>query len=179
VFRGSGHGQLFFLNAEHRTPEHFFVILVSSPVNCESIRTFRAEDIPHIMEIERQAFPKGRYPKELILEYGRKYPDSFIVLELENDLAGYMIYDRGGHIFSMAVKPSFRRRGLGGRMFSYARKLAHGNLWLEVRSKNTGAIRFYESMGMRIRGKVPRYYETDDALVMVDEGKLEQFKAES
>jgi len=132
------------------------------------------------MEIERQAFPKGRYPKELILEYARKYPESFIVLEQENDLAGYMIYDRGGHIFSMAVKPAFRRRGLGSMMFTYARKHADGKLWLEVRSKNTGAIRFYESMGMRVRGKVPRYYETDDALVMaMDHGKLEQFKAES
>jgi len=132
----------------------------------ERIRTFRPDDIHGIMEIERQAFPKGRYPKDLILEYGRKYPGSFLVLELENGLAGYMIYDRGGHIFSMAVKPSCRRKGLGKELINHARDHAEGKLRLEVRSKNTGAIRFYEKMGMRIRGKVPRYYETDDALVM-------------
>jgi ribosomal protein S18 acetylase RimI-like enzyme len=132
----------------------------------ESIRTFKAGDIHAIMEIERKAFPKGRYPKALILEYARRYPDGFIVLEMERDLAGYMIYDRGGHIFSMAVKPSLRRRGLGRMMFAYAREHVDEKLWLEVRSKNTGAIRFYQGMNMRIRGKVPRYYETDDALVM-------------
>lgn len=138
-------------------------------MNSESIRTFGAGDIHRIMEIERQAFPKGRYPKELILDYARRHPDTFIVLEVENELAGYMIYDRGGHIFSMAVKPSFRRKGLGSIMFTHARQRAGDKLWLEVRSKNTGAIRFYENMGMRIMGKVPRYYETDDALLMVHE----------
>jgi [ribosomal protein S18]-alanine N-acetyltransferase len=121
------------------------------------------------MEIERQAFPKGRYPKELILEYARKYPESFIVAELEGELAGYMIYDRGGHVFSMAVKPCFRRKGLASMMFAHAKKQAEGRLWLEVRSENTGAVRFYERMGMGIRGKVPRYYGADDALVMVVE----------
>jgi len=135
----------------------------------ETIRRFRPEDIDEIMEIEQQAFPKGRYPKGLIMEYARKYPESFIVLEVESSVAAYMIYDMGGHVFSMAVKPSFRKMGLGRKMFTHACKHAEGRLWLEVRSRNTGAIRFYEKMGMRIRGKVPSYYGTDDALVMVEE----------
>jgi ribosomal-protein-alanine N-acetyltransferase len=131
-----------------------------------NIRAFRPGDIQRVMEIERQAFPKGRYPKELILEYARRYPEGFIVVELESDLVGYMIFNREGHIFSMAVKPSFRRKGLGRMMFAHAREHAEDKLWLEVRSRNSGAIRFYENMGMRIRGKVPKYYDTDDALVM-------------
>ena len=135
----------------------------------ETIRTFREEDVDAVMEIEREAFPKGRYPKELILDYARKHPDGFIVMEAENSIAAYMIYDRGGHVFSMAVKPSFRNMGLGRKMFAHARDHAEEKLWLEVRSRNRGAIRFYEKMGMRIRGKVPSYYGTDDALVMVEE----------
>ena len=129
----------------------------------------REEDIDAVMDIERQAFPKGRYPKELILEYARKYPEGFIVLEVENILAAYMIYDRGGHVFSMAVKPFYRKMGLGRKLFAHAREHAEERLWLEVRSRNTGAVRFYEKMGMRIRGRIPGYYETDDALVMVME----------
>jgi len=135
----------------------------------ETLRRFREEDVDAVMEIEREAFPKGRYPKDLILEYARNYPEGFIVLKVESTLAAYMIYDRGGHVFSMAVKPSFRKMGLGRKMFAHARKHAGERLWLEVRSRNTGAIRFYEKMGMRIRGKVPSYYGTDDALVMVEE----------
>lgn len=138
-------------------------------VNRKNVRTFRADDIHGIMEIEREVFPKGRYPKELMMQYARAYPDSFIVTEVEKDLVGYMIYDREGHVFSMAVKPAFRRKGLGRKMFTHARERVEGRLWLEVRSKNAEAIRFYKSMGMRITGKVPGYYETDDALVMVGE----------
>lgn len=136
--------------------------------NGESIRPFRREDIEDIMEIERRAFPKSAYPEALILEYARKYRDGFVVLQLGGEAAGYLIYDRReGHVFSMAVKPSHRRKGLGTKLFTHARTHAKGKLWLEVRSKNRGAVRFYESLGMKVRGRVPGYYEEDDALVMV------------
>jgi ribosomal-protein-alanine N-acetyltransferase len=137
-------------------------------VNGESIRPFRGEDIDDIMEIERRAFPKSPYPKALILEYARKYPEGFMVLQTGRAVAGYLIYDqREGHVFSMAVKPSRRRKGLGTRLFMHARTHAKGKLWLEVRSKNRSALHFYESLGMRIRGKIPGYYEQDDAFIMV------------
>jgi ribosomal-protein-alanine N-acetyltransferase len=141
-----------------------------------TVREIRMADMNGIMEIERQAFPKSGYPKEVILDYASKYPDSFIVLEMDHEIAGYLIYDRGGHIFSMAVKPLYRRKGFGKRMFVHARDQAEGKLWLEVRSKNTGAIRFYEAMGMRVRGRVPRYYETDDAFIMVLDGEVKPVK---
>jgi ribosomal-protein-alanine N-acetyltransferase len=141
-----------------------------------NVREFRMADIHDLLEIEREAFPKSGYPKEVIIDYASKYPDSFIVLETGDEIAGYLIYDRGGHIFSMAVKPLHRRKGFGRRMFAHARDHAEKKLWLEVRSKNTGAIRFYEAMGMTIRGRVPRYYETDDAFIMVLDGKVKRVK---
>jgi hypothetical protein len=67
-----------------------------------------------------EAFPKGRYPKELILEYARRYPEGFIVVEVENDLAGYMIYDIGRAYFFHGREAFFRRRGLGRMMFAHA-----------------------------------------------------------
>lgn len=135
-----------------------------------TIRPFRGEDIDAIMEIERRAFPKSVYPKALILEYARKFPEGFLVLQAGEEEAGYLIYDPAdGHIFSMAVKPAHRRKGIGSRLLTHARNRAQGKLWLEVRSKNRSALRFYESLGMKIRGRVPGYYEEDDALVMVQE----------
>ena len=137
-------------------------------VNAANVRAFRMDDLHGIMEIERRAFPKSAYPTALILEYAEKYPAGFIVLETEGEVAGYLIYDeQEGHIFSMAVKPSHRRKGLGRMLFMHARNHGEGKLWLEVRSKNRGAVRFYESLSMRVRGRVPGYYETDDALIMV------------
>lgn len=137
-------------------------------MNAAVIRPFRIEDLQDIMEIEGRAFPKSAYPKALILEYAGNYPDGFLVLQTGGEVVGYLIYDRReGHVFSMAVKPSHRRKGLGTRLFTHARTHGKGTLWLEVRSKNRSAVRFYESLGMKIRGKVPGYYEQDDALIMV------------
>ena len=135
-----------------------------------TIRLFRARDLPEIMETERRAFPKSAYPAALILEYARKFPEGFLVLQAGEEVAGYLIYDAAdGHIFSMAVKPAHRREGIGSRLLTHARNRAQGRLWLEVRSKNRSALRFYESLGMKVRGRVPGYYEEDDALVMVQE----------
>jgi len=72
-----------------------------------------------------------------------------------------------GHIHSTAVKPDYRRKGFGKMLFMHALKCAKERLWLEVRSKNTAAIRFYERLGMKIVGKIPNYYDEDDALIMV------------
>jgi len=131
------------------------------------IRKFKREDIQKILEIEEEAFPKTAYPKETFLYYAARVPDHFMILESGDDMAGYIIFDMDGHIHSTAVKPVHRRKGFGKMLFMHALVSAKKRLWLEVRSKNRGAIAFYESMGMEIRAKVANYYGDDDALIMV------------
>jgi len=131
------------------------------------VRTFRSEDIDKILDIESQAFPKTRYSKEIFLTYAKVLPEGFIVAEGGDDIAGYMIFDPNGHVHSTAVKATHRGRGLGRMMFMHASRHAKARLWLEVRSKNKDAIRFYEELGMKVIGKVPGYYDSDDALLMV------------
>jgi len=133
------------------------------------IRTFKREDIDKILEIEAQAFPKTAYSKETLLAYAERLPDTFFVLETSQDIAGYIIFDWGGHVHSMAVKPIHRRRGFGSMLFRHALKRIHKGLWLEVRSKNLPAIGFYKKLGMRIVGKTPNYYGDDDALIMLSD----------
>ena len=136
------------------------------------IREFRSKDIEKILEIEEEAFPKTAYPKEVLLQYASRLPGSFLVLETEAGIAGYIIYDPVGHIISMAVKTSHRRKGTGTELFRHAMERAEA-LWLEVRAKNHGAIGFYEKMGMRTVEKVAAYYEGDDALIMMLNKKKE------
>ena len=133
------------------------------------IRSFRANDIQGILELEGDAFPKSAYPKEVLLNYAFRFPESFVVLEIEDGIGGYIIYDVDGHIHSMAVKSSHRRRGFGTRLFMQALEHVNDILWLEVRSKNHGAMKFYTKMGMHIVGKVAEYYEGDDALIMLSD----------
>lgn len=138
-------------------------------VSC-TIRPFSIEDLKQILEIEREAFPKTGYPKEVILNYAKRLPDGFIVLEAAKQIMGYMIFDQTGHVYSAAVRPSHRRKGFGRKLFLHASEQSYGKLWLEVRSKNTGAIGFYQRIGMRIVGRVQGYYRGDDALVMILDG---------
>jgi len=131
-----------------------------------TIRKFKTEDINKILEIEEQAFPKTAYSKQTFLNYGNSLPDTFILIETGDNIVGYIIFDRGGHIHSTAVKRTYRMKGFGRILFMHAEKYARKRLWLEVRSKNSGAIVFYKKLGMQITGKIPNYYGSDHALIM-------------
>lgn len=131
------------------------------------IRKFEIGDIHRILEIEQQAFPKTAYPKGLFIEYAKNNPDGFFVIEASQGIVGYMIFDMKGHIHSMAVERIHRRKGFGRMLFRHALKCANTQLRLEVRAKNQDAVAFYRKLGMKVVGKIPSYYETDDALVMV------------
>jgi len=131
------------------------------------IRKFRLEDLNQILEIEKEAFPKTAYPKNLLLQFAGELPDTFIIVEKGKEIVAYMIFDQGGHIYSTAVRPEHRRKGFGRKMFAHALRQTEERLWLEVRSKNTVAIGFYKRLGMKVAGTIGNYYGDDDALVMV------------
>ena len=140
--------------------------------NTIRIRDFKREDINEILEIEAQAFPKTAYSRGTFLKYALAFPDGFFVLKTNEDIAGYIIIDLDGHIHSTAVKSAYRRKGFGTMLFAHATKRAQKRLWLEVRSRNSGAISFYKTMGMNLLGKIPGYYGDDDALILfLDQGK--------
>ena len=130
------------------------------------IRKFKAEDINKILEIEKQGFPKSVFSKATFLNYADNLADTFIVVESNKEIVGYIIFDLSGHIHSTVVKQSYRRKSFGKMLFMHASRCAKKGLWLEVRSKNRGAIEFYKRLGMKIVGKIPKYYRDDDALIM-------------
>jgi acyl-CoA thioester hydrolase len=116
------------------------------PEDYPIIRKFEPGDIDEIRAIERQAFPKTAYSRGLLLHYGVHYPETFVAMETEDGIVGYIIFDTSGHIHSTAVKAAHRRKGFGTMLFRYARKHVDRKLWLEVRSKNTGSIGFYKAV---------------------------------
>jgi ribosomal protein S18 acetylase RimI-like enzyme len=130
------------------------------------IREFNVRDINEILAIEEQAFPKTAYSRETILQYAAGFPGHFVVIEVATGVAGYIIFDTTGHVHSTAVKRGYRRKGFGRMLFLHALKRTKKRLWLEVRSKNNGAIGFYESLGMETVGRIAGYYGSDDAVIM-------------
>lgn len=76
-----------------------------------------------------------------------------------------------GEVTNVAVLPSWRGQGIGGRLME--RLLADGKkegieaFTLEVRAGNLPAIRLYESFGFAAEGRRPGFYEKpkEDALI--------------
>jgi ribosomal-protein-alanine N-acetyltransferase len=87
--------------------------------------------------------------------------------------AGLWPFSPEGHIMNVAVRPDFRRRGLGaallGRLMETTGK-THGlsAFTLEARVSNETAIRLYERLGFRERWRRRNYYpdNMEDALIM-------------
>mgnify|MGYP001024855410 CR=1 FL=1 len=136
-----------------------------------TIRRVVEEDLEAIYEVERVSF-KDFYPPGFIKELHKSNSQTFLVAEIEGTPVGYVIaaQDWGsGHILSIAVHPSARRKNIGRRLvievLKVLQRLGVTNVRLEVRRSNTGAQRFYEELGFEYSHTVDRYYLDEDALV--------------
>jgi ribosomal-protein-alanine N-acetyltransferase len=131
------------------------------------IRPFTPSDMDRVLEIESQAFPKSPYSRGIFARLYRSNPSTFLVYG-EEEILGYVVYTAQGHIISIAVDPRHRRRGIGTSLVMEAIRNSMGDfLWAEVRESNSGAQAFYEKLGFRKKGVIPRYYWTEDAYIMV------------
>ena len=133
------------------------------------IRRFRAADLDRLMEIERAAFPKAAYPRDLFLELHQDCGSFFYVAFSGPSFAGYSVACTRlprAELVSIAVHPRFRRTGIAqallGRTISRLRQSGAARLSLMVRARNAAAIGLYWSIGFRRAGRVARYYENGE-----------------
>ena len=81
---------------------------------------------------------------------------------------GRLSFDEA-ELYRIAVLPEKRRCGAGGRLLDsfmvLCRERGAEKIFLEVRSKNTPAIKLYESRGFTLISVRKGYYGDDDALV--------------
>jgi len=131
------------------------------------IRIFTPADMDGIVEIEAQAFPKSPYSRRIFMNLYRSNPTTFLVYE-GGEILGYLVYTPEGHIISIVVDPRYRRKGIGTQLVREVFRNSTGEfMWVEVRETNAGAQVFYEKLGFRKKGVIPRYYGTEDAYIMV------------
>jgi ribosomal-protein-alanine N-acetyltransferase len=96
-----------------------------------------------------------------------------LVIEIEQELAGFVIGDRRqsqklGWIASIAVHPDCRRRGYGTQLLlACERELDTARIRLSLRRSNHTALRLYKEQGYFEVDRWPRYYRNgEDAIVM-------------
>jgi ribosomal-protein-alanine N-acetyltransferase len=100
-------------------------------------------------------------------------PNAIVVVARGADrIAGFGIMrygDDDAHLDLLGVDHAWRRAGLGRRLVEWLEKpaLAAGIsvVFLEARASNHGAQAFYERLGYRRLGEIPRYYQGYESAV--------------
>ena len=137
------------------------------------IRRLTYSDLPHVIAIERRAFPTPWSLSMFVLELSK--PSGICLAALvDGNLAGYLIcsrYDTVWHLMNVAVDPHARRRGIASRLMDHlfdAADRPDEQYTLEVRESNDAAIALYERFGFRGAGHRRGYYHDnrEDALIM-------------
>jgi len=140
-----------------------------------AIRTLTPDDLPDMLEIERQAHSHP-WSESIFRDCFR---DSYRWwgLMIEEVLAGYAILSYlvdEAHLLNICVAPGWQRLGGGRRLLRHAvaRACADGmkRMLLEVRAGNTAARELYTREGFREIGWRKGYYPgsrgREDAVVM-------------
>ncbi len=146
------------------------------------LRKFCEGDLGKIIEIEKASFPDP-WSRNGFLYHYRTNPQGFIVAEDGGEVVGYAVARieatfelrnlsiyRRCHLANLAVEPKKRKMGMGTKLLEeilrYARRKGAKEVYLEVRTKNASARRFYEKKGFIEKGFKKRYYSDDDAVIM-------------
>ena len=139
-----------------------------------NIRSIAEEDIPALLDIERQQ--NGAPWSEKAFQNELKQPQGvFLVGHLGAQVVGYagawVLVDEA-HIITVAVHPDHLRNGFARRLIQtlLAECFEKGArcATLEVRRGNDPAIKLYESFGFKVAATRKGYYPDnhEDALVM-------------
>ncbi len=138
------------------------------------IRNILDSDVNQIYAIEKESF-SSPWSREAILSEVSSERSHYMVVEIDGEIIAYAglwkIFDEG-HITNIAVKDSYRNKGVGKGLMSSlltnTAKIGIDSFTLEVRRSNIGAIKLYESLGFEVAGIRKNFYDkpNEDALIM-------------
>jgi ribosomal-protein-alanine acetyltransferase len=130
-----------------------------------------------LYEIEMKCFKKEAFTKQQIAQL-LKNPNSISLIAKENgDIVGFIIgmlsVEDGslvGHILTIDVSPSHRRKGVGIKLLQEIEKIFKDRQTivcrLEVREDNVAALNLYQKLGYKEIGKLKYYYGDANGILL-------------
>jgi ribosomal-protein-alanine N-acetyltransferase len=137
------------------------------------VRNVIADDLYKVIELEYQNFDYP-YPPEIVNFLFEFYRDTFLVVEKDREVIGFVIgivQKKEGHILVIAIRDDFKRKGIGTfvmrKLIDVYEKKSITRLKLEVRVSNIAAISMYKNLGFKITNRLKHYYENgEDGLLL-------------
>lgn len=139
------------------------------------IRWMLFDDLPGVVNLERQIFPSPWHYEGFAYELLNRNYNVSLVGVIQNQViaysVSYLVVDEL-HISNIAVAPTFRRLKIGETLLWISLEIGRSAdcyiAHLEVRKSNSSAISLYEKYGFQITGFRKNYYEEEqeDALLM-------------
>ena len=142
-------------------------------IDASEIRLALPQDAVRIATMSRDYVEDGLgwgWTPARVLRSIRDRVTNVVVAEC-GDLAGFGIMkylDDDAHLLLFAVKPEYRRRGVGSGLVTWLESTATTAgielIFLETRATNAAAREFYAARGYRELATLPRYYGSEDAV---------------
>ena len=138
------------------------------------VRKMQPEDLLQVCEIEKDNFSLP-WSEKSFLESMERNDTLFLVALNGEEVAGYLgcyCVAGEGEITNVAVKSSYRRQGVGGKLletlYEEAKALHTQEFFLEVRESNEAAIGLYSRQGFVKEGVRKNFYEqpVENAVIM-------------
>jgi len=143
-------------------------------IDAGEIRLALPQDAVRIATMSRDYVEDGLgwgWTPARVLRSIRDRATNVVVAECGADLAGFGIMkylDDDAHLLLFAVRPEYRRRGVGSGLVAWLESTATTAgielIFLETRATNTAAREFYAARGYRELATLPRYYGSEDAV---------------
>lgn len=128
------------------------------------IRPFKISDTAAVTALWEEVFPDDPPHNASALIIGQKMkcqPELLFVGELGGAIVGTVLSGYDGHrgwLYSVAVSPSCRRKGMGTKLIKHAETALNAigctKINLQVRSTNAAVVAFYRGLGYEVEERI-------------------------
>ncbi|WP_372759123.1 peptidase C39 family protein, partial [Litorivivens sp.] len=125
-------------------------------------------DIDALLALESECFSTDRLSRRSFMRFVSKGAHNLLVAIEDNKMLGYvLVLFRSGtslaRIYSIAVSPAARGKGVASELLTKAEAIASQRyclfIRLEVHTQNTAALELYKKFGYKPFTRIKQYYE--------------------